>query len=244
MGAFAGCTLGHAVLGVCRNASSRPGVGSAMSAGVARRRSWISIAAVAAVSGVLVVAATIPGTGSVQAYDPAPQPTATAEPAPTPTPTPTPTIAPALPPEPNDVRNPPNPEIPQVVVPGVLEVSRVTALRTPPRYYVFESTPRLRDAPRADRRVNGEFVPIYNAGDVVRLVARVPADTNFLVYIRRQGRGNEYGEPVPALSDPNGRMALPALRVSRQGTYIVAMVNPLTGETLYLKIDVGPREQD
>ncbi len=213
-------------------------------AGIAHRALPLWLAVVAIVAALLAAAIGSSSTTPAEAYEPAPTPTATAEPAPTPIPEPTPTQEPALPPpppEPNFFFNPPNPPIPTVVIPGVLEVPREEVFATPPRFYVFPAEPRLRDAPRADRKVNGRFVPIYSAGDLVRLVAKVPANTEFRVLIRRAGRGNEYQEAATVLSDPNGRVALPVLRVSRRGTYIIALVDVATGQPLYLKIDVARR---
>jgi hypothetical protein len=176
--------------------------------------------------------------GAVNAYAPTPEPTATATPSPTPSPSPTPTIEPALLPPPNGVTNPPNPPRRVEVSPGIVVVSRATVLRTPARYYVFPATRSPRTAPRADRWRNGRWVPVYTVRQVIRLVATVPPNQTFRVFMQRPGESINFGT---AVSTPDGKMSLPGLRVRNADVYNIALVNTLTGITFYLKISVGPR---
>jgi len=207
--------------------------------------------AVVALVGALIAAAIGSSTTTpAEAYEPAPTPTATAEPAPTPIPEPTPTQEPALPPPPpNDFFVPPNP--PQRVLagpPGAALLPEDEAVKVPPRFFVNPPTPRLRDAPRAEAIRNGQRVPVYQARDDIRLLVSLPlGGEQWTVQVRRQGAGSTYTE-VGTLITPftneilGGRTSLPVFNFSRKGTYIVALTNT-AGETLYVKIVVGPAPQ-
>jgi len=172
------------------------------------------------------------------AYAPEPTPTATATPSPTPTPTPspTPTVEPGRPPIPNGVTNPPNPPRAVRVTPQFTVLSRAEVVRVPARYFVFPAARDPRLAPRADRKVNGRFVPIYKVRQVVRLVATVPANQTFNLFLRRGGRLIPIGT---ATSTAGGQMSLPGFRVTEPGLYEIALTSTSTRRTYYLKVSIG-----
>lgn len=173
-----------------------------------------------------------------RAYDPTPSPTATASPSPTPTPTPTPTVAPGGLVQVNGPTNPPNPPERVEIAPGVFVVPLDVVLRVPFRVYVYLAARTVPLAPRADRRENGKWVAVYRAGEVVRLIARVPALQTYAISWLEGDRARLIGT---AVSDGNGQMALPGWRVNRPGLYTVRMQNTVTGEILYVRLTIGPR---
>ena len=165
--------------------------------------------------------------------------------APTPKPTPTPTQESAQAPLPNSLLNPPNPAVrTRVGPPGVTLVADAEALSVPPRILVQPPSPRLRDAPRAEAKRDGRRVPVFRAGDDVRLLVALPVGGDvWTVRIRKQGAGGSYttvGTVLTPLTDAivDGRTSLPVFNFSRKGTYIVALTNA-DGEVRYVKIVVG-----
>jgi len=128
-----------------------------------------------------------------------------------------------------------------LVQPGVVEVNKTIATRTPPRFLNQDSSTRLRDAPQAVQIVNGNIRPIYTAGDRVRLIAKVPASQTWEILFRKSGRNQTYMELGTAISTEQGRVALPVMRIYRKGLYIFALRNTETGEVRYVKVRVGPR---
>jgi hypothetical protein len=140
----------------------------------------------------------------------------------------------------NGPNNPPNPIRP-VVTPQFTLVSSAVADRTPPRRFVAPATAKIGDSPRADRRVDGRLVPVYRVGQVVRLVALVQADTTYRVQYRLKRGG--YVDVGTATSDSTGAMSLPAFRPARPGLYVVAMTNVETGQTLYVRVSIAPRQR-
>jgi len=148
----------------------------------------------------------------------------------------------------NSFANPPNPAVQTLAgPPGAVLVPDSTAREVPARFFVQPPAPRLRDAPRAEAIRNGVRTPIFNAGDNIRLLVDLPlGGQEWTVRLRQQGAGNEYSELGTILTPDSdllfgGRTSLPVFNFSRQGTYIVAMTNT-AGETLYVKIVVGPRQ--
>ena len=210
-------------------------------AGLTHRALPLWLAVVALVAALLAAAIGSSTTTPAEAYEPAPTPTATAEP------TPTPTQEPALPPPPpNDFFVPPNPPVRTLAgPPGATLVPEEEAVQVPPRFFVNPPTPRLRDAPRAEAIRNGERVPVYQARDDIRLLVSLPlGGEEWTVRVRRQGAGSTYtvvGTLITPFTDEilGGRTSLPVFNFSRKGTYIVALTNT-AGETLYVKIVVGP----
>jgi hypothetical protein len=121
----------------------------------------------------------------------------------------------------------------------VVVVARGTALRTPARYFVFSATRRLSNAPQADKKVNGKFVPIYRVGQTVRLVAKLPANQTFRMFIRD---GSKWYSVGSGLSDPTGRLSMVAFRATQAKEYAYKFVSTSTGRTFYVKVNLaGPR---
>jgi hypothetical protein len=144
----------------------------------------------------------------------------------------------------NGASNPPNTsETPQRVATNVLVVSRATALAAPPRYYVFRASTNLADAPQADRRTkNGKFVPIYKVGQVVRLVARVPANQTFQMAIRD---GKKWASVGTGLSDATGRLSMVAFRGAKAQEYAYRFTSTSTGNTYFVKVNLrGERQRE
>jgi hypothetical protein len=176
---------------------------------------------------------------------PGPDPTATPDPTADPTATPDPTTTPAptleagsVTEEVNGWNNPPNPSSPVVFSQFTL-VSRSVADRTLPRRYVWPASRSIGDSPRADRRVKGRWEPVYRVGQVVRLVAIVPANTTYRMQYRPpDGRYVDVGQ---ATSDAAGEMSLPVFRSARTGMYVGAMTDVATGRTYYVRVSIGPR---
>jgi hypothetical protein len=107
-------------------------------------------------------------------------------------------------------------------------VARNVALATPPRFMKHRASVNIGQAPRAKSRV----------GQVVRLVARVGANTAYVIKIKI---GGSYYDIGTARSDGNGQMSLPAFVASRVGTYTIAIINPTTHVTVYVKVQVNAR---
>jgi len=162
----------------------------------------------------------------------------TASPSPT-SPTSPPTTGPGPVDQPNGASNPPNPTVPRRVSANVTVVARATALATQPRYYVFRASTKIKNAPQADKKVNGKYVPIYKVGQVVRLVARVPANTKFDMAIKDAGKWVSVGS---GLSDANGRMSMVAFRGSKAVEYAYRFTDA-NGKKYYVKVNLaGPRK--
>jgi hypothetical protein len=143
----------------------------------------------------------------------------------------------------NGPSNPPNPEQPNRVAASVVVVSKATALAATPRYFVFRAAPNLKDAPQADRRTkSGKFVPIYRVGQVVRLVARVPASQTYAMSIRVNGKWVAVGNGT---SDANGRLSMVAFGASKATAYPYRFVSASTDKTFYVQVNLaGPRKRE
>jgi hypothetical protein len=144
----------------------------------------------------------------------------------------------------NGASNPPNvAETPQRVATNIVVVSRATALAATPRYYVFRASTNLKDAPQADRRTkNGKFVPIYKVGQVVRLVARVPANQTFNMAIRD---GKKWSSVGTGLSDATGRLSMVAFRGAKAQEYAYRFTSTTDGKTYFVKVNLrGERQRE
>jgi hypothetical protein len=115
-----------------------------------------------------------------------------------------------------------------VVAPGILLVARNVALATSPRVMKNRATVNIGQAPRVKATV----------GQVIRLVTRVGANTAYVIKIKV---GGTYYDIGTARSDGNGQMSLPAFIANRAGTYTIAIINPTTGVTVYVKVAVNAR---
>jgi hypothetical protein len=122
---------------------------------------------------------------------------------------------------------------------NVLVVSKATALRATPRYFVFRASTSLKNAPQADRRVNGKFVPIYKVGQIVRLVARVPANKTYDMAIKD---GNRWRYVGSGLADATGRLSMVAFGAAKAQEYPYRFTDMTTGQKYYVKVNLrGPR---
>jgi hypothetical protein len=85
--------------------------------------------------------------------------------------------------------------------------------------------------------------PVVNstAGKIVSLTTQgLEPGTNYEVKLKVNGKYVNLGE---VKTDSSGKVSLPAFKPSAPGTYIVAVVNPVTGKTGYVKVTVPPKRK-
>ena len=119
---------------------------------------------------------------------------------------------------------PDNPVTPEVVAPGFTIVSAAVADNTQPRLVKREPTSTLKDAPVL-RGTTGEPLSLVTQG--------LNANTNYLVKVKID---NKYVTLGSALTDASGLAQLPVFRTSEKGRVTIALINPATGSTTYLKV--------
>ena len=118
----------------------------------------------------------------------------------------------------------------------VFVVSRSAALRATPRFYVNSATRKLSDAPQANKKVNGKYVPIYRVGQVVRLVAKLPANQTFTMAIRD---GSKWGDLGPGTSTASGQLSMMAFRATAAKEYAYRFVSTSTGKAYFVKVNLS-----
>lgn len=167
------------------------------------------------------------------AYGPDPTPTQTATPSPTPTPTPTPPPPPPPPPEleVNGPLNPPNPPRTVAVAPGFVVVGESIADNTSRNTFKNRATVSLKKAPKAKGSK-------YVVNRPIRLIVRVIANRTYVIKVKIKKKYYDLGT---ARSDGAGQMSLPVFATTKTGTFTFAMIDPVTGITVYVKVKVGTR---
>jgi Fibronectin type III domain len=119
---------------------------------------------------------------------------------------------------------PDNPPVGQVVTPGLRLVSAEVADSAQPRLVKRDLGSTLKEAP------------------VVDAVTRVPVSlvtqglSSNTLYQVRVKVGKTYVDLGGAVTDTNGVAQLPVFQSARAGTMTIALVDPLTGSTTYLKV--------
>lgn len=119
---------------------------------------------------------------------------------------------------------PDNPVTPEVIAPGFTIVSAAVADNTQPRMVKREPASTLKDAPVL-RGTTGEPLSLVTQG--------LTANTNYSVKVKID---NKYVTLGSALSDATGLAQLPVFRTSEKGRVTIALINPSTGATTYLKV--------
>lgn len=119
---------------------------------------------------------------------------------------------------------PDNPVTPDVIAPGFTIVSAAVADNTQPRLVKREPASTLKDAPVL-RGTTGEPLSLVTQG--------LNANTNYLVKVKID---NKYVTLGSALTDASGLAQLPVFRTSEKGRVTIALINPTTGSTTYLKV--------
>jgi hypothetical protein len=124
---------------------------------------------------------------------------------------------------------PDNPPIAQVLAPGLVLVSATTAGETPTRLIKREPTTTLKAAPVLRSEV----------GRPISLVAQgLSPTTQYLVKVRVS---NRYVTLGGAMTDSSGMARLPVFTSSRPERTTLALVDPITGQTSYLKVSIQRR---
>ena len=124
---------------------------------------------------------------------------------------------------------PDNPPIAQVLAPGLVLVSVTTAGETPTRLIKREPTTTLKAAPVLQSEV----------GRPISLVAQgLSPATQYLVKVRVSKRYVTLGG---AMTDSSGMAQLPVFTSSRAERTTLALVDPITGQTSYLKVSIQRR---
>lgn len=85
--------------------------------------------------------------------------------------------------------------------------------------------------------------PVVNSpvGRIVSLTTQgLDAGTNYSVKLKINGKYVDLGS---ARTDATGMVSLPAFKPSAAGTYTIAIVNPSTGKTGYVKVKVPPKRR-
>lgn len=119
---------------------------------------------------------------------------------------------------------PDNPVTPEVIAPGFTIVSAAVADNTQPRMVKREPASTLKDAPVL-RGTTGEPLSLVTQG--------LTANTNYSVKVKID---NKYVTLGSTLSDATGLAQLPVFRTSEKGRVTIALINPSTGATTYLKV--------
>lgn len=124
---------------------------------------------------------------------------------------------------------PSNPVVPQIVGGGVVLVASSVAENTAPRTMANPPASNLGGAPKVSTRT----------GSSVSLVATgLAPQTTFSAKIKIDGKYVDLGT---ANTDAAGAAQLPVFRAAKPGQYTIALVNPATGKTSYIKVVVKPR---
>lgn len=124
-----------------------------------------------------------------------------------------------------------NPVIPEVLSPGVVLVSEAVAALTPERVMRNPPASALGDAPRV-QAIIGAPLALVTSG--------LPANSTQSVRLKINGKYVDLGITT---TDADGQAVLPVFRISRAGTYTIAMINSLTGKTSYVKVVVPKRQR-
>ena len=122
---------------------------------------------------------------------------------------------------------PNNPPTPVVLASGLVLVSAEVADRAEPRTVKRQPSTTLKAAPVINARA-GAPVSLVTAG--------LTPGVSFTVRIKVDGRYVDLGS---ALSDAAGVAQLPVFRSSKAGRLTIALVNPATGATTYMKVAVA-----
>lgn len=104
-------------------------------------------------------------------------------------------------------------------------VSAATALRTKPTLVDDPSVNKIGGAPKFKVR----------AGAPVKLLISVPKGETYQIKLKIDGKYYDLGV---ASSGADGVVQVPTFRAGKPGMYIVALVNPKTGDTFYVKVFV------
>jgi hypothetical protein len=138
----------------------------------------------------------------------------------------------------NGPSNPPNTPMGRLLTGGVRLVSRSNALSAPVRFFEQAATLKRANAPTELARRDGTAARFPRAGDVVRLVAVVPADRRFRIRMRVDGQPYRMGV---GLSTDKGLLSIPAFVAARAGSHTVVFVNATSGTKRFVKVEIGPR---
>jgi hypothetical protein len=150
---------------------------------------------------------------------PSPAPTSTATPVPTPTPTPPATSCPCL-------FVPDNPGVGRPLGRGVILLSLVDAQAVPPRVMGNPTTTRLQNAPRVAAKVGAPIALVAKGlRPGITFEVKIKVDSTYLTLGR-------------TIADAAGSATLPVFSARKPALITLAIIDPATGATTYLKIQV------